>query len=285
MTTTATTSTPSLSDLQGPSIHMIPTLGVRVHSTETGGTSTQMPPPPSQPPRPPPCNPIRPIWAPTDTDGDGDDEDEQASVADDTRPLLRWDGHDCWLPMKTRTKQITTIFKSCYKWYVPHFHLAAEEAINTWWDKWKKAFKFRKGESEKMHDAWLARAAKRLQKLFHGIRERGYPSDWIPNDIFKQLKEYWASEEYLALKRTNKANRASSASGSLYTGGSITYPTTAEKMNEVFTRTHTKKKDRGQWVDKRADDTNQQYEEEIKRIEEERAALIAAGCLEPPDRL
>ncbi|MED6127344.1 hypothetical protein PIB30_087260, partial [Stylosanthes scabra] len=81
-----------------------------------------------------------------------------------------------------------------------------------------------------MRGAWLARAAKRLRELFHSIREKGYPSDWIPDDIFKQLKEYWASNEYLALKRTNKSNRASSAGGSLHTGGSITYSATAEKM-------------------------------------------------------
>ncbi|MED6138749.1 hypothetical protein PIB30_077406 [Stylosanthes scabra] len=113
--------------------------------------------------------------------------------------------------MKKGTEQITTVFKSCYKWYVLHFHLAPEEAINTWWDDWKNAFRFRKFESKKMCDAWLARAAKRLRELFHGIREKGYPSDWIPDDILKPLKEYWASEKYQGLKRTNKANRASSA--------------------------------------------------------------------------
>ncbi|MED6174170.1 hypothetical protein PIB30_066469 [Stylosanthes scabra] len=332
-TTTATTSSPSLSASQGPPIHMIPTPGMRVQSTEPGGTSSQMPPPPSQPPR----TPSGPYVGPTDTDGDGDDEDEEASVAGDTPLLLRWDGNDWYLFVISKgTEQITTVFKSCYKCYVQHFHLAPEEAINTWWDEWKKTFRFRKGESEKMRDAWLARAAKRLRELFHGIREKGYLSDWIPYDIFKQLKEYWASDEYLALKRTNKANRASSAGGSLHTGGSITYPAIAEKMqlkeywasdeymalkrtnkanrassaggslhtggsitypatakkmleelgrtptqSEVFTRTHTKKKDRGQWVDRRAEEANQQYEEELKRLEEERAALIAAGCPEP----
>ncbi|MED6219424.1 hypothetical protein PIB30_035728 [Stylosanthes scabra] len=157
-----------------------------------------MSPPPSQPPRPPPRTPSGLSGAPTGTNGDGDDEDEQASVAGDTRPLLRQDGHDCWLPMKKGMEQITIVFKSCYKWYVLHFHLAPEEAINTWWDEWKKAFRFRKGESEKMRDAWLARAPKRLREMFHGIREKGYPSDWISDDIFKQLKEYWASEEYMA---------------------------------------------------------------------------------------
>ncbi|MED6162003.1 hypothetical protein PIB30_066276, partial [Stylosanthes scabra] len=71
-TTTATTSTPSVSASQGlPPIYMIPTPGVRVHSTETGGTSIRMSPPLSQPPRPPLCTPSSPSGAPTDTDGDG----------------------------------------------------------------------------------------------------------------------------------------------------------------------------------------------------------------------
>ncbi|MED6152735.1 hypothetical protein PIB30_094829 [Stylosanthes scabra] len=97
-----------------------------------------MPPPPSHPPRPQPRTPSGPSWAPTDTDGDGDnDKDEEASIAGDDRPLLRRDGDDCWLPMKKGTEQITTVFKSCYKWYVPYFHLAPEETINTWWDEWK----------------------------------------------------------------------------------------------------------------------------------------------------
>ncbi|MED6139373.1 hypothetical protein PIB30_083231 [Stylosanthes scabra] len=273
-TTTATTSTPLLSASQGPPIHMIPTPGVRVHSTEPG-TSSQMPPKPSQPPR----------------TSSGPSVRRRTLMVMVTTRMRRPPSPATLVPYcdgmeMIGTEQITTVFKSCYKWYVPHFHLTPEEAINTWWDEWKiqnlKAFRFQKGESEKMRDAWLARAAKRLRELFHGIREKGYPSDWIPDDIFKQLKEYWASDEYMALKRTNKANRASSAGGSLHTGGSITYLATAEKMSEVFTRTHTKKKDRGQWVDRRAEEANQQYEEELKQHEEERAALIAAGCPEPP---
>ncbi|MED6206388.1 hypothetical protein PIB30_026333 [Stylosanthes scabra] len=85
------------------------TPGVRFSSTETGGsrqaqhtpasTSTQMPPPRSHPPRPPSHTPLGPSGTLTETEGDEDDEDEEASIAGDDRPLLRWDGHDCWLLM------------------------------------------------------------------------------------------------------------------------------------------------------------------------------------------
>ncbi|MED6143359.1 hypothetical protein PIB30_005631 [Stylosanthes scabra] len=64
----------------------------------------------------------------------------------------------------------------------------------------------------------------------------------------------------------NKANRASNTGGSLHIGGLTTYSAMPLKMaeelkrtptqSEVFTRTHTKKKDWGQGVDKRLEDAN-----------------------------
>ncbi|MED6187551.1 hypothetical protein PIB30_077558 [Stylosanthes scabra] len=89
------------------------------------------------------------------------------------------------------------------------------------------------------------------------------------------------------MRRTNKSNRASSTGGSLHTGGSITYPAIAKKMaveigcestqSEVFVRTHTKKKDRGQYVDDRSEQMIELYKAEVKRLEDEREARIAAG--------
>ncbi|MED6133679.1 hypothetical protein PIB30_030318 [Stylosanthes scabra] len=70
-------------------------------------------------------------------------------------------------------------------------------------------------------------------------------------------------------------------------GGSTTYPATAKKMatelgrvpsqSEVFLQTHTRKKDRGQFVDERSEQQIEQHKVEIKRLEDERPARIAAG--------
>ncbi|MED6167188.1 hypothetical protein PIB30_000439 [Stylosanthes scabra] len=68
--------TPSISASHWlPSCYIIPTPGVRVHSTEMGGSRQAK-------------------HTPHDTDGDGDDEDDEASVVGDNHPLLRWDGND-----------------------------------------------------------------------------------------------------------------------------------------------------------------------------------------------
>ncbi|MED6134731.1 hypothetical protein PIB30_039733 [Stylosanthes scabra] len=92
------------------------------------------------------------------------------------------------------------------------------------------------------------------------------------------------------MRRANKTNRASSTGGSLHTGGSITYPATAKKMaielgrpptqSEVFVRTYTKKKDQGQYVDTRSEQFVEAVKAEVKRLEDERDAGIAAGL--PP---
>ncbi|MED6200885.1 hypothetical protein PIB30_089744 [Stylosanthes scabra] len=82
------------------------------------------------------------------------------------------------------------------------------------------------------------------------------------------------------MRRANKTNRASSTGGSLHTGGSITYLATAKKMSEVFVRIHTKKKDQGQYVDTRSEQFVEAIKAEVKHLEDEYDARIAAGL--PP---
>ncbi|MED6115567.1 hypothetical protein PIB30_091874, partial [Stylosanthes scabra] len=48
-------------------------------------------------------------------------------------------------------------------------------------------------------------------------------------------------------------------------------------QSEVFLRTHTRKKDRGQFVDERSEQQIEQHKAEIKHLEDELAARIAAG--------
>ncbi|MED6184545.1 hypothetical protein PIB30_048378 [Stylosanthes scabra] len=81
---------------------------------------------------------------------------------------------------------------------------------------------FSRSDEANMRATWEIRAAKRHRGLMHNIREKGAPHHQIPDDIFKRYEAFWRSLEYQAMRRANKANRASSTSGSLHTGGSIT---------------------------------------------------------------
>ncbi|MED6161559.1 hypothetical protein PIB30_061937 [Stylosanthes scabra] len=230
MTTATHTTTPPIVATGGPSaglphMVMIPTPGSRVQSSETGGAG-----PVQQPPHVPETHTSSQPPPTPDTDVADEDAETAASATADTRPLLIWDGHDCWDEVKKGTTEITNVFKEHYKWYAPLFSHAPDEAIDFWWEEWRKRFRLRRGDEANMRKAWETRAAKRHRGLMHNIWEKGAPHDWIPDDIFARYEAFWRSPEYQAMRRANKTNRASSTGGSLYTGGSITYPATAKKM-------------------------------------------------------
>ncbi|MED6150305.1 hypothetical protein PIB30_071111 [Stylosanthes scabra] len=125
--TTAATTNPPFVATGGlstglPQMVMIPTPGSRVQSFDTAGAphvqqsprmpETQMPPQTSSQPQS--------TTPATDTDVAEDDTEAAASATVDPRPLLIWDGHDCWDDVRARTKEITNIFMEHYKWYAPY---------------------------------------------------------------------------------------------------------------------------------------------------------------------
>ncbi|MED6160560.1 hypothetical protein PIB30_052499 [Stylosanthes scabra] len=149
----------------------------------------------------------------------------------------------------------------------PLFSQATDEAIEFWWEEWRKRFRFRRGDEANMHKAWEIRTAKCHRGMIHNICEKGAPHHWIPDDIFRRC-------------------------------GGPTRPTTLPALvdhftkgvaeigrdptqSEVFLRTHTKKKDRGQFVYSRSEQHMELHKAEMKRLEDERVARIAAG--EPAD--
>ncbi|MED6207157.1 hypothetical protein PIB30_033257 [Stylosanthes scabra] len=208
-----------------PQMVMIPTPGSRVQSFDTAGTDVVE-----------------------------DDTEAVASAIADPRPLLLWDGHDCWDDVRAGTKEITNIFLEHSKWYAPQFSQAPDEAIEFW---------FARGNEANIRKAWEIRAAKRHRGMMHNIREKGAPHHWIPDDIFRRYVDYWASADFQARRRANKSNRASITGGSLHTGGSTTYPATAKKMATELGRVPSQ--------------SEEQHNVEIKCLEDERAARIAAG--------
>ncbi|MED6163243.1 hypothetical protein PIB30_078103 [Stylosanthes scabra] len=127
--------------------------------------------------------------------------------------------------------------------------------------------------------------------MMQEIRNKGAPHGWIRDDLWDKLVEFWRQENYKKLKQMNKKNRASETVESLQTGGSTTYEATRERMalelgrppteSEVFARTHTRKEDQ-LWVDRRLEDANGAFLEELKRMQTKRQAIIDAGGPEPP---
>ncbi|MED6211440.1 hypothetical protein PIB30_073701 [Stylosanthes scabra] len=197
-----------------------------------------------------------------------------------------------WFPPRIGTKRITEFFKSQYKSFIPKFSMVPRHVRDLWWQEFKRCFRFHPGQEHDMYIAWCIRAAKRLRDMFCAIRTKGAPTDWIPEDIFLQLKECWSTKEYRNTRSKSQQSRASARGGSLHTGGSITQTATEKKMEnelgrppsriEIFERTHTNKKDRGKWVDHRSKETRDLYEKNLSKAEEDRASQIASGATDVP---
>ncbi|MED6187550.1 hypothetical protein PIB30_077557 [Stylosanthes scabra] len=125
-TTTATITPPFVAtgelSVGLPQMIMIPTPGSRVQSFETNGApQVQRSPamPETQIPSQTASQP-QPTTPATDTDMAEDDAEAAASATTGPRPLLLWDGHDCWDDVRKGTKEITNVFMEHYKWYAPY---------------------------------------------------------------------------------------------------------------------------------------------------------------------
>ncbi|KAF7821102.1 uncharacterized protein G2W53_026557 [Senna tora] len=124
--------------------------------------------------------------------------------------------------------------------------------------------------------------------------KKGQRPAWMPKGCLHELGNIWLTEDYQEKQQQNKQNRASTRGGSLHTCGSITISehkrricsmfrlrtqTTRNSSNpifvaesrtsigkepylpELFLKTH-KKKDTGQFVDKRSVDVVEQDDDQ-----------------------
>ncbi|MED6160836.1 hypothetical protein PIB30_055037 [Stylosanthes scabra] len=205
----------------------------------------------------------------------------QATYSDSGPPPIAYFGRGhkwlvlFWDDVRKGTKEITNIFMEHYNWYVPY---SAKHQMRQSNSGGRSGLGDHGGQAPSVDDA-------------QHILEKGAPYHLIPDDIFKRYVDFWASPGYQAMQRANKSNHASNTGGSLHTGGpgggSITYPATAKKMaaeigrvpsqSEVFMRIHTRKKDRGQFVDECSEQQIELHKAEMKRFEDERAARIDAS--------
>ncbi|MED6126134.1 hypothetical protein PIB30_075408 [Stylosanthes scabra] len=134
--------------------------------------------------------------------------------------------------------------------------------------------RFARGDEADIGKAWEIRAAKRHQGMMHNIREKGAPHHWIPDDIFRRYLDYWDSADYQAKRRANKFNRASSTGESLHTGGRpVILPLQRRWRQSLGTYLRRVRYLYGPTPGKRI---AEQHKGEIKRLEDERAARIAA---------
>ncbi|MED6209573.1 hypothetical protein PIB30_055997 [Stylosanthes scabra] len=100
-----------------------------------------------------------------------------------------------------------------------------------------------------------------VQQMLRKVRLGNEESTgWITPALKREVRNKFATDEgFQRRSATNKVNRASAKGGSLHCGGSTTIPSTQERMAkelnreptlaEVFKQTHTRKRNKEEWVD------------------------------------
>lgn len=63
-----------------------------------------------------------------------------------------------------------------------------------------------------------------MTQLFQDIRKNlPVKPNWMGDDVFKEMKEYWESPEFKSKSEHNKKNRNSNDGASIHTGGCISH--------------------------------------------------------------
>ncbi|MED6197648.1 hypothetical protein PIB30_058610 [Stylosanthes scabra] len=139
------------------------------------------------------------------------------------------------------------------------------EVKDRWFDKWMESFYFEEPVNpivvRKTFDyrmGWI------LQQMLRKVRLGNEESTgWITPALKREVRNKFATDEgFQRRNATNKVNRASAKGGSLHCDGSATIPSTQERMAkelnreptlaEVFKQTHTRKRNKEEWVDEQS---------------------------------
>nr|XP_027185925.1 uncharacterized protein LOC113783946 [Cicer arietinum] len=101
----------------------------------------------------------------------------------------------------------------------------------------------------------------RLSDMLMQARKKRKCPTWMGETVWNDLEKIWMDSSFKEISNRAKKNRASSKGGAVCTGGSISIAEHTIRMaeelgrdlalDEVFLKTHTKKKDNS-WVDERA---------------------------------
>ncbi|GAU42782.1 hypothetical protein TSUD_34260 [Trifolium subterraneum] len=127
-----------------------------------------------------------------------------------------------------------------------------------------KQVAWRPEDEFELKNIFKGKGSERLSEMLTEVRNKRKCPSWIGENAWKWLHKTWNNAPYKLKSAQAKQNRASAKGGSVHTGGSISTKEHVIRMrrelgreptfDEVFLRTHTKKKD-SSWVDERAKKT------------------------------
>ncbi|WJX67942.1 hypothetical protein P8452_52362 [Trifolium repens] len=198
-------------------------------------------------------------------------EDEKAP---DGKPYIFSDGRG-WNPCRVASKALTSVIRSQFRRASSSWGEIPGKRVDRMFIKFGKKVAWRPEDEFELKNIFKGKGSRCLSEMLMEVRNKRKRPSWIGQNAWKGIPKTWDGAAYKLKSARAKQNRASAKGGSVHTGGSISTKEHVIRMrrelgreptlDEVFLRTHTKKKD-SSWVDERAKKTYESFQEKVKNL-------------------
>ncbi|XP_058778900.1 uncharacterized protein LOC131652921 isoform X2 [Vicia villosa] len=201
----------------------------------------------------------------------GEEEAAEQASYDGQRPMISIGPGDGLTPSGVVAEVIRKVFIKLYRGkFLRYSELKVynrRHEREAYFNLFKSLVQWESCDERKMKSLFHRACGKRIADMFGKIRKKGTKPDWMGEKVYAYLLDGWKSDEFKKTSQQNKTNRASTRGGAVHTTGRKAHHDVAKEMekklgrppnpDELFMATH--KKRNGQWVDRRAEKTHEDY--------------------------
>ncbi|XP_073222386.1 uncharacterized protein [Cicer arietinum] len=182
-----------------------------------------------------------------------------------------WPDGRGWLPCRVASRALTSVITSQYIDMYPSLGAIPELTLERRFEKFGEKVAWLPEHNFQIKNIFNTKGSMRLSDMLMQARKKRKCPTWMGETVWNDLEKIWMDSSFKKISNRAKKNRVSSKGGAVHTGGSISIAEHTIRMaeelgrdptlDEVFLKTHTKKKDNS-WVDERAKKT---YVESFRR--------------------
>ncbi|XP_070024698.1 probable transposase-like protein At4g04430 isoform X2 [Nicotiana sylvestris] len=170
----------------------------------------------------------------------------------------------------------------------PSWKKFSQSIRDMWFEEFRKKFKWLPQYNVATRDNFEKRAAARMTQLFQDIRKNlPVKPNWMGDDVFKEMKEYWESPEFKSKSEQNKKNCNSNDGASIHTCGCISHRVVIWKrmkeatgkepsIAEFYFQTHHTKNEKC-WVNEKAEAAYNNFERTKQELSASQSASTEVG--------
>ncbi|XP_027931214.1 uncharacterized protein LOC114187227 isoform X2 [Vigna unguiculata] len=188
---------------------------------------------------------------------DNDLPNEEVEHDDSGRVIITPIGKG-WTPNHHAIEAIGQVIRAQFRSPYHHYEVVPEDIQLRWWTHFKSIVTWAPQHESQIQKVYEKKVRKCLCDMLSKAKSKGTRPNWIGEQAWIELLNYWDNEKFKAKSFLNKMNTSSARGGALHSTGCKSHLKERKhgccvNVDEFFLVTHTKKD--GAWVDTRAHET------------------------------